>query len=148
MLWYLFWIIISGSFMYFMCCLQRSLFWTAKKQVIIDEASQATEPRCLVAFQLLGEHVIFWCQVEDPLQKEKSNIRIGWYPKDVGVYFNLVVTLHERHTSAKSRQNIMIMLLRKARKQFILVGDQKQLPPVVLCQPAAEKGRCVKTDKC
>ncbi|CAL1130922.1 unnamed protein product [Cladocopium goreaui] len=47
--------------------------------VIIDEASQATEPRCLVAFQ-------------------------------------------------------------KAKKQFILVGDQKQLPPVVLCQAAAEKG--------
>lgn len=47
--------------------------------VIIDEASQATEPRCLVAFQ-------------------------------------------------------------KAKKQFIMVGDQKQLPPVVLCQAAAEKG--------
>lgn len=29
---------------------------------------------------------------------------------------------------------------RKARQQFIMVGDQKQLPPVVLCQAAEEKG--------
>ena len=29
---------------------------------------------------------------------------------------------------------------RKVKQQFILVGDQKQLPPVVLCQAAADKG--------
>ncbi|CAE7357171.1 NAM7 [Symbiodinium natans] len=63
--------------------LLRSDFHT----VVIDEASQATEPRCLIAFQ-------------------------------------------------------------KARAQLLMVGDQQQLPPVVLCQAAEEKGlRCSLFDR-
>ncbi|CAJ1387331.1 unnamed protein product [Effrenium voratum] len=60
-------------------CGADALLQSSFDTVIIDEASQATEPRCLVAFQ-------------------------------------------------------------KARQQFIMVGDQKQLPPVVLCQAAEQKG--------
>ncbi|CAE7767550.1 NAM7, partial [Symbiodinium necroappetens] len=63
--------------------LLRSNFHT----VVIDEASQATEPRCLIALQ-------------------------------------------------------------KAQAQLVMVGDQQQLPPVVLCPAAEEKGlRCSLFDR-